>query len=89
MHIDQSHNFESIFYGTKTFYFCDISDIDDLGYPNNANEYRNQSSLIDFQSVHGDKASKDTEILRQFPKFKDIKWHRVDLVPGDGKQMLF
>ena len=87
IHTDQSHNFESIFYGSKTFYVSDINYMDDLGWPNNSNSYKNNSSIIDFESVHNKRNSETEKLLRQFPRFKDVQWQRVDLVPGDGKQM--
>ena len=83
IHLDAYHNFESIFYGSKTFFISDISHVDDLGFPNNANDYKNESSMIDFQSIYNNENSEAEEILHQFPGFKDIKWHRVDLLPGD------
>ena len=87
IHYDEGHNFMSIFYGPKTFFFSDASYVDDLGYPNEAATYTSGASVIEFEIfnrvVHGNSNSEDTEKLRQFPRFKDVKWHRVDLVPGD------
>ena len=58
----------------KTFHVADIGFADDIGYYDKSDSYKHKASQIQF----------DNPDLEKFPTFKDIKWQRVDLIPGDG-----
>ena len=83
VHLDDFINFHFCIEGTKTFYVADPSFVDDLYFPSFI--YEGGTALEDYDQRRSPVKFYNPD-FKTYPRFKDVKWTRIDIKPGD---MLF